>query len=992
MAKLIIQCENCGEEREVDERMAGSTLACAGCGETIRIPIPDIEAGVILGGFVLEKQLGFGAMGEVWLAHQQTMDRKVALKLLSREFTLDSQFVDRFLKEVRLSAKMDHPNIITAFDAGCDKDIHFLAISFVDGFDLDQRLTEVEILPEKEALKIVHEISSALCYAWNDFKILHRDIKPANIMIDKKGSAKLMDMGISKSVNEEAQLTMTGTVIGTPYYMSPEQGMGEKDLDCRSDIYSLGATLYHLVTGALPFEATTAIGIISKHITEPLPPPQNTNPDLSDACTAFLEIMMAKGCEDRQQTWEEVIEDIDMVLAEKMPTSKHRPNAGDSVVMRAITDDDLPANAKQTAVTPDESLPETATESRMPEQPLAPAVKKSKAPLVIILSIAAMLVLMGMVFLIFRRGGKAELDNGENINKDHFPEEFNPEPAPIVKQPIKPTPSPQPQTDPNDKRYSEMWTFAAKFAKDNPGNLDVAISNFEEISRTTGGSKYKMMADVEISRLFKAKDKAVNAVMDTLHEKAKPYKDKQDFPRVVDIYEHYSGPWDQETQEKRQQIADEYRQKGDEHSNKQLTDHEKRRLIMHATVSRILEDIINGKKKQAYIKLQVVSKKLMLPGDVREPLEQLLTIGKNVLDSFQKDIGKKITLKMTHGNITVTVKKIRNKIIYISEKKGRVVTQKRLLLNNLSEDEIIERSGMNSVATAMFKSLRAAKAKKMDDAKRYIEQIHGDLRDIFEEVMVKHYMPEEIQEDDNTVSNSREPQDNRDFNNDKRDSFDTGNRRRPPNAGSHKIYGELHRKLRKADPAYNDQARIFGEHGKIEEVDLYEAQGINNKSLRVLAKLPDLKILDLGRTPITDLSPLAATKLERLILRECNDLKDLKPLSKIKTLRELSINETRISNIKSLKGLKLKMLDISGSRVEDIKVLKGMPLRGLRMRDCSIKDYSVLKTLKNLQFIEPINLWKKIPGKEHMAKKRMPQKHRRPDNRFNDDHNDDFLR
>jgi len=996
MAKLIIECESCGAEREVDERLAGSTLACVGCGETIRIPIPDIEEGVTLGGFVLEKQLGFGAMGEVWLAHQQAMDRKVALKLLSREFTLDSQFVDRFLKEVRLSAKMDHPNIITAFDAGCDKDIYYLAISFVDGVDLDQRLAELTILPEKEALKITREISAALCYAWNDFRILHRDIKPSNIMIDKKGSAKLMDMGISKSVNEEAQLTMTGTVIGTPYYMSPEQGMGEKELDCRTDIYSLGATLYHLVTGALPFEATTAIGIISKHITEPLPPPQNTNPNLSDECTALLEIMMAKGCADRQQTWEEVIEDIDMVLAGNLPVSKHRPKPGDSVVMRAITDEDLPVapHAKETVIYEDEpnieppmtaSRPLITASQVLEQQSITPATQKSKAPLIIVLSIAAMLALIGAALFVFSGDEKIESVNEDSLNNDSFPEELNPEPAPVVNQPLHTEPPPQHNMpDPNEKRYAEMWAFATKYAENNPENYDLAISNFEEISRTAGGSTYKMMADVKISELHKARDKAIDNVMDALHKKAKPLIDKKEFHSAAEVYEKYSGSFAQETIDERIRFANDYLAQGDEKMRLQQKEQDRQHQKIRDAVSRIIDEIIQGNMKNAYVKLNIAVKKLSMPKDIREPLEQLLTAGKNVLASFRKDIGKKITLSTAKNSATVTIKRIKGRTLYIEleSKKQRI-----FFLSKLADNEAIRRSGMNPVAAAMYKALKAAKLKKFDDAKRYTESMNGELGDIFGEAMERHYMPEDFADNqsdgqfDNRHNRTNIIHDNQQDFRDDNDPFSPQNRKGSMGQQEeyNKVFAKLHRKLKDVNPAYNGQGRFFSSDGKsIEEVDLFNSPETDNKMLKVLAKLPGLKVLDLGQSQVNDLTPLENTKLEMLNLSRCNDLHNIAPLSKVKTLRALSIMETEISDIRAIKNMKLEMLDISNSRVDNIKVLKNMPIKTLRMMGCPIRDYSVLKTLKKLKFLEPMHLWRDIPGKEYMANRRMPRKRRNP--------------
>lgn len=1004
MAKIIIQCGNCGEEREVDEKMAGSTLACAGCGETIRIPLPDIGEGVVLGGFILEKLLGFGAMGEVWLAHQQTMDRKVALKLLSREFTMDSQFVDRFLKEVRMSAKMDHPNIITAFDAGCDNDIYYLAISFVDGVDLDQRLAEIELLPEKEALKIIREIASALCYAWNDFKILHRDIKPSNIMIDKKGSAKLMDMGISKSANEEAQLTMTGTVIGTPYYMSPEQGMGEKELDCRSDIYSLGATLYHLVTGSLPFEATTAIGIISKHITEPLPPPQDFNPNLSDACTALLETMMGKSPEDRQQTWEEVIDDIDNVLLGKMPSSNARPAPGDSIVMPAVNANELPPHAKPTAIVPEtESItPSMATSKpNIADQSIeTPDKPKSKALLISIVSLAAVIAFVAAGLIVFSGGDDNKKDDNQQAG-NNFPEEFKPDPPPEKPEPTTENPPP-PKINPNLKKYEDMWKFAIKYANDNPENYDLAINNFSEISRTAAGSKYKLMADVKISELEKLKANAINKVMVALQQKIKPFQSRKDYNQVADIYINYQGPWDQETLPERQRLHDEYRKKADQFENHKQDQHNRQRQQMRDTVNQIFDDIIEGKMKSAKLKLTKASTNVMLPGDIREPLEQLLNIGENLILSFKKDIGSKVNLKLNRGSLkNVTIKKIKGNTVYYEEKRGKVITQRPLSLKKLDESEIIKRSGMQQVAINLFKSLKAAKIKDLDEAKKYGERIQPrEFREIFKEAMERHYMPEDRHNEnppgDQQVVFNKKPFENKNkpqFNQPNNNGFNPQNnqnfrpkfndRRSLPQA-----FKDVHRKLTKINPAYNGRARILGQHGRIEEVDLFEChgRGITNESVKMLCEIPNLRSLDLAQTKITDIKPVAETKLERLILARCNKLKDLSPLSKVKNLKLLSLAESQIEDISPLKGLELQMLDISRTKVKDISVLKNMPLKELRMMDCMINDYSVLATLKELELLEPKHLWRLVPGKEHMANQRIHIDHRNDSNlpRFHD--------
>ncbi len=325
---IKFNCPKCNIDMEASDADSGKNADCPNCGCVICIPQPRLEEGLEIGGFLIEKKLGVGGMGEVWLAHQSAMDRKVALKILSPSFSKDKEFLDRFIREVKTSAKLIHPNIVTAFDAGVDKGMNYLAVAFIDGTDLSKKLHETGRFPEKEALRIVRGIAEGLAYAWNKFKILHRDIKPANIMLDSDGVPKLMDMGISKSVGEDASMTMTGVIVGTPCYMSPEQAKSEKAIDFRADIYSLGATLYHLLTGEVPFEGESSVSIMAKHVVEPLPNPRLKNPAVSKQAAALLEKMMQKLPKDRQQSWEDVIRDIDLVLSGQFPRGGSTFSAG----------------------------------------------------------------------------------------------------------------------------------------------------------------------------------------------------------------------------------------------------------------------------------------------------------------------------------------------------------------------------------------------------------------------------------------------------------------------------------------------------------------------------------------------------------------------------------------------------------------------------------------------------------------------------------------
>jgi serine/threonine-protein kinase len=319
--EVIFYCPKCDNELHATSDLCGENVECLYCGNEVKVPIPGLDEGLEIGDFVLKEKLGSGGMGEVWLADQLSMNRLVALKILSPGLVKDQSFVDRFLKEAEMAGKLEHPNIITAYTAGCIGDYYYLATSYVDGIELHDKLKIEGPLKEREALKIIRGIAVALNYAWNEHRLLHRDIKPGNIMLDKRGVPKLMDMGISKSLLHKNLQTRDGMIVGTPDYISPEQAQAAEDIDFRSDIYSLGATLYHLLTGVAPYQAKTSRQLMKMHVNAPIPDPININHKVTGQCAELIRVMMSKDRDGRQSSWNYVVDDIDAVLAGRYPVS-----------------------------------------------------------------------------------------------------------------------------------------------------------------------------------------------------------------------------------------------------------------------------------------------------------------------------------------------------------------------------------------------------------------------------------------------------------------------------------------------------------------------------------------------------------------------------------------------------------------------------------------------------------------------------------------------
>jgi len=274
-------------------------------------------------GYKILGKLGAGAMAIVYKAKQLSLDRTVAIKVLPKRFTENPEYVERFYKEGRAAGKLNHNNIVQAVDVGEAGGYHYFVMEYVEGKTLYDDISAGKVFSEDEALDVIIQVARALEHA-HDRDLIHRDVKPKNIMIDTAGVVKLADMGLARETTDiEAAKTEKGKAYGTPYYIAPEQIRGEMDIDGRADIYSLGATFYHLVTGRLPFMAEDPSDVMRKHLREQLVPPDHINTSLSAGVSEVIEIMMAKRKEDRYSNATELLEDLESLRNGQLPLRAH---------------------------------------------------------------------------------------------------------------------------------------------------------------------------------------------------------------------------------------------------------------------------------------------------------------------------------------------------------------------------------------------------------------------------------------------------------------------------------------------------------------------------------------------------------------------------------------------------------------------------------------------------------------------------------------------
>lgn len=303
-----------------DPSALAETVASAG-GRLAAASRPDEGLiGASLDHFVIESRLGQGGMGEVYAARDTSLDRPVAIKVLRGDVTRQAGMIDRFLREARSQAKLSHPNIVSIHYIGRrpapdgEESLYF-AMEQVSGGDLDAILRRGETMPPEEARQAMLQVAHGLRAAQRA-GVIHRDVKPSNLMLGPEGIIKVADFGLAKPLEGDNQITQEGALVGSPYYIAPEQAVGD-DVDHRADMYALGASFHHLLVGKPPFDGPRPMAVVAKHLSEPLVPLAKSAPHVPPPLARVVERLLEKKPEDRYPDYDALIADLERAAPER---------------------------------------------------------------------------------------------------------------------------------------------------------------------------------------------------------------------------------------------------------------------------------------------------------------------------------------------------------------------------------------------------------------------------------------------------------------------------------------------------------------------------------------------------------------------------------------------------------------------------------------------------------------------------------------------------
>lgn len=885
---IRFRCTQCRTPLETDPQSAGTEAVCPRCQTLLIVPRPDIGPGATLGGFRVERLIGEGGMGQVYLARQLSMDRDVALKVLRGGADWSDDAAERFLHEVRLLARLDHPHIVTAHEAGEESGVLFLAMGLVRGDPVDRRIARDGAIPEGEALRIARKIADALEYAWTEHRLLHRDLKPSNILMDPHGEPKLADLGLAQSLLHEGH--RPDEIAGTPNYMSPEQAAGAETLDCRSDIYSLGATLYHMVTGQLPFAAETPEETLRLKQTSTLPDPRTYRPDISAHLVALLSGMLAANPGDRYETWAEVREDLDRVLR------GHAPRRGGGV--------EADAQKIRIAASQVEHLRAPHPARRNRARWVYPVVG---------IAVAVPALIAGILFI---RDLRPDDPPGVTVHPGRpgspaDPPEGGPDPALAAALQRA-----QEREDELRPKFDDHLAFASA----HPADFDAILERWRELAPQAEGTSFERRVGEQIRQWTGARAAARAAALTALNEQVKALVSQGEFEAAALRLEQYAGPFAGETAGDRTQAAAGIRAQAVQVMERRQA--EAQRVWTRAR-SQMAERVLQNDPAGAATLLKEACREAALDPAAAEPaawtalIDRMAAFDAWLLKTYQADIGRTIEVVTAQRREPWTIAGVTDQGVRLRRDLGGAVTERVLRTAEIGIEERAQRVAreappLSTHLTAWLAMLAGrpdAAAARLRAAE--VEPVGLALAEAAEALQRQ------------AVESAAE-------------RALAALLRRAGVTATGEDPTALAARIRRTTYAAADADQI--------RAMTADARRRFGERPLFVSMEPVLNALEHAAPWPREIDPAAREAAMRLLAAQNPGFH---PQQAEWTMNDdgvrLAINSLAVSNIRALESLPLTRVDLSGTAVRDISPLRSMPLTHLNVSGTSVRDFSSLR-------------------------------------------------
>ncbi len=627
-----------------------------------------------LTGFDLLRKLGQGGMAVVWKARQLSLDRIVAIKLLPQELSHSPEEVKRIMTEARTAARLKHPSIVQVYDASEENGVYFFVMEYVDGYNVGQWIQRKKTIPWRDALLVAEYVAGALDYAWQSAGMIHCDIKPENIMVDQDGTIKVSDLGLSIT-HDTRGTELPAEIIGTPSYMAPEQVRGEVGLDCRTDIYALGATLYHMVTGRRMFCDVPDRQAMDCQLTDQVPDPQDVVAEIPAPVCSLIERMLVKDREGRPRDWAAVLADLRRVQRGLMPAGKPPPEGASSVKRKRVR-----------------IRREGGREDQRPNR----SIWWLRGSLLLVTAIVAVLAWQAPLLRSWweRRA------------------------APFPMAPVAPAPTDelQPREQTGQAQAMAAYRDVERWVRDNPQRAEEGILRFRKVINQFPGTPEAALALDQVKLIRVRRDRGIEMAWQNTKAQADAMAAQGQYLEAVQLLDGYSGPWASQTASNRSSLAASLRLKSLERDRARVNEENWQEWLKGLAVPLIQGRFAAAQEAVAQVQAanRFAAHKAHIEG-LAQIMQGLDGVDDRVIRSFLKQTGTVVRVRLGRGELSVVVVGLSGRKV-----RGRTLDgQAEVLIgcDELSASERLARMGdVDSPESAIAKGVASIAAGKPDEA------------------------------------------------------------------------------------------------------------------------------------------------------------------------------------------------------------------------------------------------------------------------------------